>query len=447
MKKALSLILALIMVFTMAACAAPAEKADTPKEEPAVAADEKQTTEETDKEEPAAAETIRVGVLLPITGASAFSAALCVEGYDYCAEYWNNKGGIHSLNGAKIELVYADTQNSVDVAITEYERLISEEHVQLTTGPISSSVAAAIAPLAEKYKVPHVTNLAAAVNIQSQGYTYIFNPGIDSRTNALALAGLTEMVAEKFGDTIDGIAFLAENTEWGIQQQEDLSKYFEEAGIAVVFKETYETGMTDFSTIISKMKDAGAKFVVPTTTTFNDAVMLVRQLRDYKSGIAVLASGGCFVTQDFLDAVGDYGNYMFSTDCWSPGFLEKRGEEALKIHQGYVDKYGHNMGEYAGMSWIALTVAIAAIEDAGSSDPTVIRDALYNIDLSDDSEYMLLIPYERVTLNETTVDGQTNRNVYGKTLVSQVIDGKWTGVYPDELLVNNPIVWPIPEDK
>lgn len=446
MKKILAMILVLVMVFSLVACAAE-KTADAPAEEKTEApAEEEKEEAPAEEESPAAAESIKVGVLLPLTGSSAFSAALCVEGYDYCAEYWNAKGGIKSLGGAQIELIYADTQNSVDVAITEYERLINEVGVQLTTGPISSSVAAAIAPLAEKYKVPHVTNLAAAVNIQSQGYTYIFNPGIDSRTNALALAGLTEMVGEKFGDKIDGIAFLAENTEWGIQQQEDLSKYFEEAGINVVFKETYETGMTDFSTIISKMKNAGAKFVVPTTTTFNDAVMLVRQLRDYKSGIAVLASGGCFVTQDFLDAVGDYGNYMFSTDCWSPGFLEKRGEAAQAIHQGYVDQYGHNMGEYAGMSWIALTVAIAALEDAASADPVAIRDGLYNIDLADDCEYMLLIPYERVTLNGTTVDGQTNRNIYGETLVSQVIDGKWTGVYPDELLVNNPIVWPIPDD-
>ena len=77
----------------------------------------------------------------------------------------------------------------------------------------------------------------------------------------------------------------------------------------------------------------------------------------------------------------------------------------------------------------------------------MIRDALYNIDLTEDSKYMLLIPYERVTLNGTTEDGQTNRNIYGVSLVSQVIDGQWTCVYPDSLLENNPIVWPIPDSE
>lgn len=444
MKKLISILLAAMMVFSLAACAPqPAKPNDQPVADAGSATPAQNAQPE--KAPDSAVEPIKVGVLLPLTGSSAFSAALCVEGYDYCAKYWNENGGIKSLGGAKIELIYADTQGSADVAITEYERLVTSQGVHLTTGPISSGVAAAIAPLAEKYKVPHVTNLAASVAIQSQGYTYIFNPGIDSRTNALALVGLTNMVAEKYGDNMDNIAFLAENTEWGIQQKTDLQKYFEEDNKTIVFSETFEAGLTDFSTIISKIKASGAKFLVPTTTSFNDAVMLVRQLREYKSGVAVLASGGTFVTQDFLNAVGADGNYMFSTDCWSPGFLEKRGSAAMAIHQGYVDAYGHNMGEYAGMSWMALTVAIAGMEAAGSYDCTMIRDALYGIDLDASSEYMQLIPYERVTLNETTVDGQTNRNVHGYTLVSQVIDGKWTCVYPDSLLANNPVVWPVSE--
>lgn len=442
MKKIIAMLLAVVMLVSLTACTAqPTPPAATDNNAKAPASTDAEQPAQSDSD--ASAEGVRpvkIGILLPLTGASAFSAALCVEGFDYCADYWNSKGGIQSLGGAKIELVYADTQNSVDVAITEYERLVTVDGVDMTGGPISSSVAAAIAPLAEKYKVPHVTNLAASVSVQSQGYTYIFNPGIDSRTNAMALVGLTDMVAEKYGDSMDSIAFLAENSEWGIQQMSDLQKFFEEAGKTVVFNETFEAGLTDFSTIISKIKASGAKFLVPTTTSFSDAVMLVRQLREYKSGVAVLASGGTFVTQDFLDAVGKDGDYMFSTDCWSPGFLEKRGEEAQAIHQRYVDKYGHNMGEYAGMSWMALSVSVAALEAAGSYDRTAIRDALYNIDLDTSSEYMQLIPYERVTLNGTTVDGQTNRNVHGYTLVSQVIDGQWTCVYPDELLANNPLV-------
>lgn len=253
------------------------------------------------------------------------------------------------------------------------------------------------------------------------------------------------MIAEKYGDEIDGIGLIMENSEWGLSQKESFEKYFSAAGKEVLISETIEPGASDFSSQITKIKASGVKFVVPCIASFNDAVLFVRQMKEYQCNAGILASGGVFVTQEFIDALGEDANYIFSTETWNKGFLEGRGEEAVAIHQGYVDQYGHDMGENAGMAWIAISVIVAALEEAGTKDRPTVRDTLYNMNLPEDSEYMRLIPFEGMRFDEIDESGCVNHNKYGLSCISQLIDGEWKMVWPDRLLGDrNPLVWPIP---
>ena len=74
-----------------------------------------------------------------------------------------------------------------------------------------------------------------------------------------------------------------------------------------------------------------------------------------------------------------------------------------------------------------------------------MQQALYNMNLSADSEYMLLVPFQGMKFNEIDASGCLNHNIYGLSCISQLIDGEWQMVWPQENLGdNNPIVWPIP---
>lgn len=388
---------------------------------------------------------VKIGVLNPFTGGSAFQANLAKEGFDYAAKYYNEQGGIKSMGGAKLELVYADTTGVAEVGVTEFERLVNVEGIDVCTGPYNSAVAGAVAPLAEKYQVPLVISQASSLAIYTAGYTYVFNPSNDARTNAQGLIGVCDMIEDKYGDEINGIGLIMENSEWGLSQKESFEKYFSAAGKEILISETIEPGASDFSSQITKIKASGVKFVVPCIASFNDAVLFVRQMKEYQCNAGILASGGVFVTQEFIDALGEDANYIFSTETWNKGFLEGRGEEAVAIHQGYVDQYGHDMGENAGMAWIAVSVIVAALEEAGTKDRPTVRDTLYNMNLPEDSEYMRLVPFEGMKFDEIDESGCVNHNKYGLSCISQLIDGNWKMVWPDRLLGDsNPLVWPIP---
>ena len=429
MKRLISLLLCMSLLICIVGCGQQASTDATQQSESA-----KEPSEN----------VVKIGVLNPFTGGSAFQANLAKEGFDYAAKYYNEQGGIKSLGGAKLELVYADTTGVAEVGVTEFERLVNVEGIDICTGPYNSAVAGAVAPLAEKYQVPLVISQASSLSIYTAGYTYVFNPSNDARTNAQGLIGVCDMIAEKYGDEIDGIGLIMENSEWGLSQKESFEKYFSAAGKEVLISETIEPGASDFSSQITKIKASGVKFVVPCIASFNDAVLFVRQMKEYQCNAGILASGGVFVTQEFIDALGEDANYIFSTETWNKGFLEGRGEEAVAIHQGYVDQYGHDMGENAGMAWIAISVIVAALEEAGTKDRPTVCDTLYNMNLPEDSEYMRLIPFEGMRFDEIDESGCVNHNKYGLSCISQLIDGEWKMVWPDRLLGDrNPLAHPL----
>lgn len=390
-----------------------------------------------------AEDTIKIGAILSFTGAASHESALLKQGYDFAAEYWNNQGGIESLGGAKIEMVYADHADDVEIAKTEYERLKSEGCVMMTGDYSGGSVMLAMQPLTERYHIPFVVSQQSTLEVYTEGNEWTFNPTNDASTNAQGLVGIVQMVEEKFGDKIDGVGFIVTNTEWGQSQMESFKKYFTEAGIETVYNEVFESGTADFSAQIQKMKAANVKFIVPVIEAFNDAVLLYRQMKEYECNVGFLCCGGVMVTPQFKEAVGECDG-IFSTDTWNPGFLPAHGEEAVAIEKKYQEEYNMRMNENAGCAWNAVAVMVAALEAAGSTDGDALQTALKNMDLPEDSKYMIMTPFEGMKFGYPDNNGNYGHNIYGLSTCSQMIDGEWKMVWPDRLLGdNNPIVWPI----
>ena len=118
-----------------------------------------------------AAETVKVGVLLPLTGSQAKFGEIEKRSFEMAAEEINAKGGV---NGKQIELLFEDDTGKPDVGRSAVEKLISRDKVPVITGGYSSSVTAAAAPVAQQFKVPFVICTGSADDITEKGYDYIF---------------------------------------------------------------------------------------------------------------------------------------------------------------------------------------------------------------------------------------------------------------------------------
>ena len=69
-----------------------------------------------------------------------------------------------------------------------------------------------------------------------------------------------------------------------------------------------------------------------------------------------------------------------------------------------------------------------------------IKNSLQTLKIAGDDEAALLLPYE-IEFGE--VGGMVNQNIHAFSMASQVINSEWRSVYPDNILGDNPMVWPI----
>ena len=98
---------------------------------------------------------IRIGPSLAQTGAYAEAGQSHLRGYQLCVKHTSDKGG---LLGRKLELVAYDDGSDAATAVRLYERLITQDKVDLVLGPFSAPITDAVADVTEKYRMPMVAH-------------------------------------------------------------------------------------------------------------------------------------------------------------------------------------------------------------------------------------------------------------------------------------------------
>jgi branched-chain amino acid transport system substrate-binding protein len=123
---------------------------------------------------------VKVGVVLPLTGAEAKFGEIEKRSFDMALEEINAKGGI---KGEPLELIVEDDTGRPDVGRSVVEKLITKDKVVMVGGGYSSSVTYAVAGVCQQNKMPFLVNTGAADNITSSGWDYIFrlNPPENGR--------------------------------------------------------------------------------------------------------------------------------------------------------------------------------------------------------------------------------------------------------------------------
>src|SRR6266508_3259856 len=105
---------------------------------------------------------IKVGLSISETGPSAAHGLYQLRGYQLYVSQLNRRGG---WLGRPVQLVVYDDQSNPGTAVLLYEKLISEDHVDLLVGPYSSGTTQAALAVPEKHQMVMLDPGAAASNI------------------------------------------------------------------------------------------------------------------------------------------------------------------------------------------------------------------------------------------------------------------------------------------
>jgi branched-chain amino acid transport system substrate-binding protein len=308
-------------------------------------------------------ETIKIGLVQPLTGSVAYNGLADVNGSKLAVEERNKAGGVL---GKKVELVIEDGQCKPANSINATEKLIQKDKVVALSGAFCSSATAAIMPVIERYKMPLITGVSSKADLTEKGNRYFFRA---AETDALLSKAFAKILANEL--KLKNVAYIGVNDDWGRGGVEEFSRDLSAAGVHTAIKEYFDHGTTDFYTLLTKLRGTKADAVFVAAET-QDGSILVKQIKELGLNIKVFGVGS-WATADFIKlagpaAEGIYAAVPYASTLQSPlnQIFVKNYDEIYKTQPGKYDNAGYN----------ALNIMMDAIQRAGSTDAEKIRDAL-----------------------------------------------------------------------
>jgi len=371
---------------------------------------------------------LKVGVLLPRSGAQAGIGQDCQRGVEIAPAIFKEIGM------PDLSIVNADTETNVEVARARAEKLINDG-AQLLVGAFDSGQSAAIAQVAEQKGIPFVINIAAAPAITEQGYKFVFrNFPTAPMILGDAFANQKELFA-KAGSAPKSVVFMHVNDTFGTAMARDLPGLLPKFDMPYRILEAiaYDPTARDLSVEVAKAKATGADALL-VVSRLNDAILITRELVKQRwTPMAVLSMGPGWYEDQYLKTLGKLSDGPLSFVPWyDPGKpLSKRLEAALaKAYPGL------NLNTNHIYTFEALLVAADAYKRAGSTDPKALADAIRTTNITDNVSTGPGIQFDAKGQNEKLKNsGIQNRG------------GKLVTVAP-KAVANAQLDWPLkPYDK
>lgn len=386
-----------------------------------------------------ASEKIVIGAPLPLSGAMATIGLSCQRGHDLAVEDINAAGGIESLGGAKIKIVYGDIQSDPTVTTSETERLITMHNLTALIGAYASALTLVATEVSEQHKVPFLAPMAQVDALTDRGYQYVFRQAIrGSNTGAIAVDMIVDM-AQRYGTTVKNVALVWDNTLVGQMIAGSARNRAPEVGFTIVSDEPFTQNTPDFSPLVTKLK-AAEPDVVFFIGYLNDAILLANTIHDFELNAMAFVgmAGGGILEPDFIESAGKNSEYFFAGTGWMRD-LSITG--LADVVTRYEERYQVFMNEHAGLCYAATWLMKEALELSGSLhpdkplDPDSIRDAFLEIDIS--SGPAVMTAAGRAKFNEK------GDNIYGTQIYLQILNGTQRTVWPFAMAAAE-AVWPTP---
>ncbi len=308
---------------------------------------------------------VKIAILAPLSGDVATFGQSTRDGAMLAVEEWNAKGGV---NGKQIEVVVEDSQCAAEAAVSAANKVIDQDGVKFIIGEVCSSASIPVSEIATAKTVFQIspTSTNPSVTVGEDGTTKptifraCFIDPFQGKVGAkFALENLGAKTAAVFldqgNDYVRGLAevFIAE---------------FEAGGGQVLVKETYTGDDSDFSAILTKVKDANPDVLY--LPDYYSTVNLIAAQAKEKGITAVMLGGDGWDSAD-LDRTALDGGYF--TNHFSDQDTRAIVQDFVKK---YSDKYGAAPDALAALAYDAANILFKGMEDAGKADPTAVAAAL-----------------------------------------------------------------------
>ena len=329
-------------------------------------------------------DSVVLGAAVSLTGKYSVNGKNTKDGYDIAIARINQMGGV-KVGGKtyKLAVKYYDDESTPARGAQLTERLIQQDGIQFVLGAYSSALTKAMAPVTEKYKIPHVEANGAARELFTEGYKYLFAVLSTSDYYLRDAVNLAAEVAKEHGrdpKTLK-IAMAFENDPFSLDVRqgivEDATKY----GMKILIDDKLPPEINDMSATLTKVKAVKPDMLLVSGHE-KGATLVVRQTAEMKVDVPLVATTHCDSAK-IAETLGKQAEGVLCGSQWDRhlAYKDKWFGSADDYANAFEKEFKYPTPYQAAESSAAVLVFADAFTRANSFDPQKVRDAIAKTDM------------------------------------------------------------------
>jgi len=312
-----------------------------------------------------AADTFKIGGLVPITGTQAVMAEDLATGLKLAEEDVNAAGGVL---GKPVQVIIEDTETRPAPGMDAARKLIDVDKVGVIVGGFSSGVSLPIAKYCQSKGLVFVAGAPTSPLFEEVG-DYVFMTDVLDKFKGKVIA---ELAVGDSGKKKFGLMFM--NNAFGMALREETIKNLKALGAEITTDVVYELNKVDYKAELQRLFAKKPEAIIGTWYA-KEGMVTAKQA--YEMGLLDVSKVPWYcpeMVSSFATAVKEI-----------PDALEGiKGLTPLPPGDLYTEKFKKKMGRdpitaYAAMNYDCVVMVAMAANFANSTEPAKIRDALWKI--------------------------------------------------------------------
>jgi branched-chain amino acid transport system substrate-binding protein len=347
---------------------------------------------------------ILIGASLSLTGDFSADGVAFQKGYELWASQVNSHGGIL---GRKVKLDILNDNSSPSQVVTNYQKLITVNHVNLTFGPFSSLLTAPASAIAHRYGYAFVEGAGGAPIVFAPKLSNVFDVSLPIANEFDPfVTWIKSLPASQRPATA---AYPMANDPFATPPVQLALSKLAPAGIRTAYEKIFPEEVADYKAPADDVAASGAQMVVlgstdvPTVSAFMSAFE-----QQHYNPKAFIAAAGPDQGQAFISAVGKANaTGMMVPNAWYPGSANPLSKAMVKA---YVARYG---GTASGVNAdVAEAYSVGEVADQAVTHDKSLSNAQ-------------LISYLHSGVTLQSVQGPVRFNSLGENLVATAFIFQW----------------------
>ena len=229
--------------------------------------------------------TIKIGAAVSLSGKYAREGDYTLKGYKAWQKYVNDQGGIYVKEFGKklkVDLIYYDDQSDKETGMRIYEKLATDDKVDVAFGPYSSSITYAITPVLDKYKIFNLDTEGMSKHIFQRHLKYVVSTIPSTKVYCDSVLDAAKMLK------VQKVAFLYAKQEWPMDNSTAAKEKAKKLGMQIVYDEAFPINVVDYTSLLVDIKKVHPDALIG-GAYFPQAVAIRKQMKEVGLKVKFLA--------------------------------------------------------------------------------------------------------------------------------------------------------------